>query len=133
MLFEKIAIPLSFLFVCVVISRFIAVNALRRLTDREKIALLDRFAGARIYMSIPLYVLLIAFLGVMYYHPERNMLWFGLFVGLFSIYQVGVTFWSVQRMRRIEISAEYIRAVVLARTIMLFGFFGMFGLMFMLT
>lgn len=133
MLLEKIAIPLVFLFICIFISRYIAEKALRKLTDQEKIALLDRFAGARMYMGIPLYILLFAFMGVMYYMPERNMLWLGLFVGLFSVYQVGVTAWSVQRMKRIEISVQYIRAVVLARTVMLFGFFGMFGLLFMIS
>ena len=130
---DKIIIPLAFLLICVFISRMIGEFALRKLSDDEKVSLVDQFSGARMYMGLPLYILLFAFLVAMFYYPEKNMLWFGIFVAIFSVYQVGVVVWSVMLLRKIEISAQYIKNFVMARAIMLFGFFGMFGLLFFLS
>lgn len=109
-------------FVAVIASRVISDRALKNLSSDQKAALVDAFAGMRMYSLIPFVVIMVAYF-VLIQHPVMSIQALTVFyLGTFVIYIAWSYWFSRRRLLKLDLPKAYMTHVGIARIVRFVGF-----------
>ncbi len=105
----------------IIISRIISERGFRRLSDEEKVRLMDGFSAIRAYSMIPILLLI----GAYWFIATRTVvsqqyLTIGYF-GLFITYVVALAFLNQHKLHQLGLPSNYRRAFTIAQAIRFLG------------
>jgi hypothetical protein len=108
-------------FACAIISRMLGEQAYRRLTNDEKLRLVDGFSRERMFSMIPIVVMLGAFF-LLQTQSNWDQRWVGIgFFGLLIVYSLVKGIMQRSRLVQLEMPAAYRRRFFFAQGIAYFG------------
>jgi hypothetical protein len=114
----------------VILSRFVHERGFRRLSEDEKIRLIDGSSASRTYAMIPLFVLIVAYwLLVTRTQIDKTLLTVGYFA-LLVVYLVARALLNWRKLVQLGLPFDYLRTFTIAQIISFIGiawfFFAMF-------
>lgn len=114
-------VGLLIFFVLFGVSRVLAERALKKLSQKDKASLVDAFSNMRAYYIIPLIVIVLAFLGLVFFFP-RYIEVAGIMYIVFML--AGVILSNVYvytKVRRLGLPETYVRGYMVSRGISFIG------------
>jgi hypothetical protein len=116
----------SAFFILYIISRFVNEAELKKLSDAEKIHLIDSFTVLRKYSLVPIVLFLVGFFAIFRFFPEiYGSIFIGYLLVLFT-FIVGMGVYTQIKIKKLEISDTYKKKYLIVQLLQLFGFICLF-------
>jgi hypothetical protein len=109
------------LIVSIVASRIVSERALRQLSTDEKGTLLDSFSSYRLYNTVVILGLVVAYLVAMNYYPQSYSMLTLIFIILFFTISGTITALSYQKLKSIGMPDSYIKSFLISLGIQYVG------------
>ena len=123
---DSYIIGFALFIICYVAARFIMSNAVKKLDDQTKLALINIFSGRSNIRLIILLITVLAFLGALRFLPEFIFNLTIIYFVTFILYQVISSFLNYKKLKEISVPANYIKSFFIATAIILFGVIALF-------
>lgn len=114
-------IYLLVLIVSVIASRIVSERALKQLGNDEKGRLLDSFSGYRLYNTIVILGLLVAYFAATNYFPQSFSMLTLIFIILFFTASATISVLSYKKLKALDMPESYIKSFLVSMTIQYAG------------
>ncbi len=109
------------LIVSVVVSRIVSERALKQLSTEEKGTLLESFSSYRLYNTVVILGLVVAYIAATNYYPRSYSTLTLIFIILFFTISGTVSVLSYQKLRNLNMPSGYIKSFLISLTIQYAG------------
>jgi len=109
------------LIVSVVVSRIVSERALRQLSTEEKGTLLESFSSYRLYNTVVILGLVVAYIAATNYYPRSYSMLTLIFIILFFTISGTVSVLSYQKLRNLNMPSGYIKSFLISLAIQYAG------------
>jgi hypothetical protein len=109
------------LIVAVIASRIVSERALRQLSNDEKGTLLDSFSGYRLYNTVVILGLVVAYFAATNYFPQSYSTLTLIFIVLFFTASATISVLSYKKLRALNMPEGYIKSFLVSMAIQYAG------------
>lgn len=108
-------------FTLAILSRFLNEKSYQKLNEKDKIKIIDSFAGYRIYQTLPVIFIIILFFICLKFFTQYSPYIIISYVILILCYLIGLSYLSYQKLNKLSIPKEYINVFIYTQIIRLIG------------